>query len=132
MLVANSLASAPRKKMMVGVTFRRRSTEFFSWSKSVYCRMGLMTSTSAGTTPAKKAPGPPLRSIPRTVLMVVGALAGAFCAPPFSSSTARTSRLRVVMRVLTIQMGLVRMTVAEPARAPAMEERRVGKSVDQV
>src|SRR5262249_17287286 len=56
--VAKSLPMAPRKKAMVGVTFRRFSTEFFSCSNSVYCRMGLMTRTNAGTTPANRARGP--------------------------------------------------------------------------
>lgn len=83
-----------------------------------------MTSTSAGTTPEKKAAGPSVRSIERSVPMVVGALAGALGAP-LSSSPAWASRLRVVMRVLTTQMGLVMTTVAEPARAPAIMDSTV-------
>lgn len=90
----------------------------------VYCKIGLMTRTSAGSTPANRRPGPSSRMILRKVDTVFGL-------PFFSTSTSPTFRgssdsdLRAVMRVFTTQMGLVMRTVAEPARAPAAMDSRV-------
>lgn len=121
-LVANSLPMAPNKKMSRGVTFRLFSSIFFNCSNIVYCRMGLMTRTRAGKTPAKSAPGPSVRRRERRVETVEGLDLGAVAGSGNESlsSAAEEEDFRAVMRVLTTQMGFVIRTVALPAMAPAI------------
>ena len=72
MLVASSFPMAPRKKMSPGMILRRFSSPFFSCSKIVYCNIGLITKTSAGNTPAKRALGPSsLKSLAKVAIFDV-------------------------------------------------------------
>ena len=114
MPVANNLPKAPRKKASVGANldFRRLSIIFFNCSKIVYCRIGFMTRTRAGITPANKAPKPSFSMSCLTVDHVVGTAAGLDDAVSVDGSS--TSRLRAVIRVLTTQIGFVIKTVADP------------------
>lgn len=123
MLVASSLPKAPSTKASRGRTRLRFSSAFFSCSKMVYCRMGFMTSTRAGSTPAKRAVGPSSLKRERSVPMVDG-FEEALLEPPGSCCEEEVSDL-AVMRVLTTQMGLVISTVALPARAPASMDSTV-------
>lgn len=75
MLVARSLPIAPRKKASRGRTRPFRfSSMFLSCSKIVYCRMGLITRTRAGRTPAKRAVTPSSLKRLRSVATVEGFL----------------------------------------------------------
>jgi hypothetical protein len=82
-----------------------------------------MTKTNAGMTPANKRAGPSSRTRAKRVPRVEGAFCAGVGAPGSDSSEA--SDLRVVMRVLTTQMGFVMRTVALPARAPAIMDSSV-------
>src|ERR1700693_2232753 len=118
MLVANSFPRAPNKNATVGVILFFFSNMFFSCSKIVYWRIGLMTNTKAGTTPANKACGPSSLIKASNVPTVVGAL-GAL-APGNRLSSVSLFLFLVVIRVLTTQIGFVSRTVADPAIAPAI------------
>jgi len=118
MLVANSFPNAPSRKATVGVILRFFSSTFFNCSKMVYCRMGLMTSTRAGITPANKAWGPSSLINDKSVPIDVGAFVGV------TPSTSLPCFL-VVILVLTTQIGFVSRTVAEPAMAPAIIDSTV-------
>lgn len=86
-------------------------------------------------TPRNRACGPSSRSSAMRVPMVVGGF-GLPCTAlaPLPSTTssceAASNSLRVVMRVLTTQMGFVRITVADPARAPAIMDSAVVSFLD--
>ena len=84
--VAASLPRAPRKKASRGVTRRRLASASLRRSKIVYCSMGLITSTRAGSTPAKSASGPSSLINLISVAIVEGFLAG------FSDSVAGPGR----------------------------------------
>src|ERR1700761_4453875 len=84
----------------------------------VYCRIGLITRTKAGSTPAKRDDGPSLRRRLNKVPIVPGFLVTLF-SPPGNSPSA-DSFFRAIILVLITQMGLVSKTVAEPAMAPAI------------
>ena len=120
--VARSFPNAPRKKVSLGMTLRRFSTVFFNCSKIVYWRIGLITKTKAGRTPANRAAGPSSRSSAIKVPIVDGAFFG-FSLPGIACSV--DSALRAVIRVLTTQIGFVMRTVALPARAPAIIDSTV-------
>lgn len=122
MLVAASFPSAPKKKASLGMTLRLFSTTSFNCSKIVYCRIGLMTNTSAGMTPANRDDAPSSRRSDSKVASVEGLFFG-FSTPGRHSSSL--SDFLAVMRVLTTQMGLVIRTVALPARAPAIIDSTV-------
>lgn len=124
MLVANSLPMAPRKKASLGVTLLLLSSTSFNCSKIVYCNIGLMTNTSAGSTPAKRAVGPSVRKRERTVARVEGFF-GLDSGCVEGDGREEGSDCRVVIRVLTTQIGLVIRTVAEPAMAPAIIDSTV-------
>lgn len=69
--VAINFPMAPRTKISLGRTLPRRfSRASFNCSNMVYCRIGFMTSTRAGSTPAKRAVGPSSRNKARSVLTV--------------------------------------------------------------
>lgn len=104
------------------MTLRRVSRLFFNCSKMVYWRIGFITRTNAGRTPAKRAAGPSSRRSASSVPIVDGALFG--LSPPDRAGSV-TSALRAVIRVLTTQIGLVIRTVALPARAPAIIDSMV-------
>lgn len=118
----------------------------FNCSKMVYCRMGLITSTSAGKTPAKSAFGPSsCRRALRVasvlgflvLLLPVGCVAGGGSdddSPPSfppvllaleEGGDEEGADSRAVIRVLTTQIGFVISTVAEPAIAPAIIDSTV-------
>src|SRR4051794_27307107 len=84
----------------------------------VYCKMGLMTRTSAGMTPANREVAPSSRMRDIRVLIVEGAFFGRRFSPP--GSVSASCFFLVVIRVLTTQIGFVKRTVAEPAIAPAI------------
>ena len=90
--------------------------------------MGFITSTRAGSTPAKRACGPSVRKRERRVAMVEGFLVFGWLSlvpGPGSDSADDDSDWRAVMRVFTTQMGLVIRTVALPAMAPAIMDSMV-------
>ena len=118
MHVAKSFPIAPSRNASFGVTLRRLSSRFFSCSNIVYCKIGLMTSTRAGNTPANSALKPSSRIRLRSVQRVDGDLAD-LVSPPGSPFSLDPFFLAVIL-VLTTQIGLVIRTVALPARAPAM------------
>ena len=138
--VANSFPMAPKKNESVGLTFPPFllfSNAFFSCSKIVYCSIGLTTSTSAGTTPAKSLDGPSSRIIASKVPRVEGLDLG-FDEEEVLRLSGRVSPsdddddneedfsfFRAVIRVLTTQIGLVMSTVALPASAPAIIDSTV-------
>lgn len=124
MLVANSFPIAPRKNASRGKTLPRLfSRASFSCSNIVYCKIGLMTSTSAGSTPAKRAAGPSSRKRERRVLIVEGFRT--FSAVEGEGSEDGESVERAVIRVFMTQIGLVMRTVALPANAPAIIDSTV-------
>lgn len=85
-----------------------------------------MTSTKAGSTPAKSAVGPSSLNRVRSVARVDGFRAGfSDCTEGVGRSDDEDSDCRAVMRVLITQMGLVIRTVAEPAMAPAIMDSMV-------
>lgn len=120
MLVASSLPIAPRKNASRGSTLPRLfSTASFNFSKMVYCKMGLITNISAGSTPAKRAVSPSSRSKEIRVPSVLGFRDGL----GFKELLGRVevdSVDRAVILVLITQIGFVMSTVALPARAPAI------------
>ena len=94
-----------------------------------------MTSTSAGSTPANRAPKPSLRIKLTRVPMVDGFLG--FDGDPvcvgrsdFSSRETEDSDERAVIRVLTTQIGFVRSTVKDPAMAPQSMDSAVVSRLD--
>lgn len=88
--------------------------------------MGLITRTSAGITPANRRMKPSSRMRVKSVARVEGAFG--LGAP--GSESSEDSDLRVVIRVLTTQMGLVMRTVALPASAPANIDSTVVSFID--
>lgn len=122
MLVAANFPSAPRKKASLGTTLRLFSSTFFNCSKIVYCKIGLMTKTNAGMTPANRDDAPSSRSSDNKVAIVEGFFLG-FSNPGRLSSSL--SDFLAVMRVLTTQIGFVIRTVALPAIAPAIIDSMV-------
>lgn len=117
MVVAKSLPNAPNKKAMNGVTLLFFEIEFFNCSKMVYCKIGLITRTNAGATPAKSACTPSSLMSDSRVLTVLGAF--------LTLPSALTACFLVVTLVLTTQIGFVNSTVADPASAPAIMLSRV-------
>lgn len=82
-----------------------------------------MTSTRAGMTPENRRAKPSSRIRAKRVPRVEGAFCAGVGAP--GSDSSEDSDLRVVMRVLTTQMGFVIKTVALPAMAPAIMDSTV-------
>ena len=119
MLVASSFPTAPRKKASCGLTFRLFSNISFNCSKIVYCKIGLMTSTKAGSTPAKSAWGPSVRNSERNVPSVESFF-GVGGVSRVGRSDFSEGDWRAVIRVFMTQIGFVIRTVAEPAMAPAI------------
>lgn len=128
MLVARSLPIAPRKNASLGRTFPRLfSTASFNCSKIVYCKIGLMTRTRAGSTPAKNAVKPSSRKREMIVRRVEG-LRGSFEGEGedwVGRVELVVSAVRAVIRVFITQMGFVIRTVALPAIAPAIMDSTV-------
>lgn len=123
MLVANSFPIAPRKNASLGKTLPRLlSNASFSCSNIVYCNIGLMTSISAGNTPAKRAVGPSSRKRERRVLIVEG-FRGFWVVD--GEESEGDSEERAVILVFMTQIGLVMRTVALPASAPAIIDSTV-------
>jgi len=81
-----------------------------------------MTNTSAGRTPAKRALGPSSRRSSIRVLIVDGR---AFLGEAPGRLCSSESDLRAVIRVFMTQIGLVIITVALPAIAPATMDSKV-------
>ena len=125
MLVASNLPMAPRKNASLGSTLPRLfSKASFNFSKIVYCKIGLMTSTNAGSTPAKSAMSPSSRRRESRVPIVEGLRGGL----PIEELVGRAdvdSAVRAVILVLITQIGLVMSTVALPAIAPAIMDSTV-------
>ena len=98
----------------------------------VYCSIGFITNTSAGSTPANSAFAPSSRRMARRVPNVEGF----FCvevglAVESVEGYEESSDRRAVMRVLTTQIGFVSRTVAEPAMRPASMDSRVVRFVPE-
>ncbi len=119
-LVAASFPNAPNRKISRGKTLLLFSSTFLNCSKIVYCNIGLITSTSAGNTPANNAVGPSSLKSLTTVANVEGFFVGLL-----PGSVSSVLFCLAVMRVLTTQIGFVSSTVALPARAPAIMDSTV-------
>lgn len=81
-----------------------------------------MTSTKAGSTPAKSAVGPSSRMRVSRVLIVDGLRGGV---GDRDGRVEVDSAIRAVIRVLITQIGFVMSTVAVPAIAPAIIDSTV-------
>lgn len=83
-----------------------------------------MTSTKAGSTPAKKAANPSSRKRENTVYIVEG-LRGGLEVEAWVGRVELVSAVRAVIRVFITQIGFVISTVALPAIAPAIIDSTV-------
>lgn len=115
--VAHNLPTAPKinashPPIFPCLLFSKTSLSF---SKIVYCSIGLITNTSAGNTPENNARGPSLRTRRSKVDSVEGLPFGELLAVVVGRVEGEEA---AVMRVLITQIGFVMRTVAEPARAP--------------
>jgi hypothetical protein len=122
-----SLDNAPRRKKSQSVSTAtavarpaalnraalRVIKTFFSCSKTVYCRTGLITRIKAGPIPRQKALAPSLARIFRTVSMKLSFLMITFASDgdAFGDSC---SKVRTACEVWMTQMGLLMMVVADP------------------
>lgn len=120
--VAHNLPTAPNKNashppIFLCLLFSKTSLSF---SKIVYCKIGLITNTSAGNTPENNARGPSLRRSRSKVDSVEGLplVEVVWVVVVGSLEDDEEEEEEAVMRVLITQIGFVMRTVAEPARAP--------------
>lgn len=119
--VAHNLPTAPNTNashppIFLCLLFSKTSLSF---SKMVYCSIGLITNTSAGNTPENNVRGPSLRRRKSKVDSVEGLPLGeVVLVVVVGRVEGDEEEEEAVMRVLITQIGFVMRTVAEPARAP--------------